>query len=101
VSSYKTYDKTNDSLGDPVPAEVYKTRLKGIVKKRPSQGPIDGFVKHKLIQWSNRTGGVFFYETGRVDEYGRLEIDFIDPVSGKRFSDYLVRKYPQKYKKWN
>lgn len=101
VSSYQTFDKETNSLSDPIRVNVYKTRLKGIIKRRPSQDqPIDGYVKHKLIQWSNRTGGAFFYETGKVDEYGRLEIDLIDPVSKRRFSDYLTKKYPQKYKKW-
>lgn len=108
VSLYHVYDKEKKTIGPAQQIKLYKVRLCGLIKttnnrslntthSTKSEPVFEGFIKHKLIQWNNRTGGVFYVKIKSLDHYGRIEADLIDPVSGESLSDWLLKKYPEKY----
>jgi hypothetical protein len=104
VSSYSIYDKETHEFSDPKPVNIYKLRLSGLIKRKSETTRqdilLDGQTKHKLIQWNNRTGGVFFIRINGLDKYGRIEGELFDPVSGQSLTDWLIASYPQIYRRY-
>lgn len=100
TSFYRRYNKETREVSDKMNIKLFKLRLSGIIKKKDQSAISDGFIKYKLIRWNNRTGGLFYISIKSVDKYGRIEADLIDPVSGKSISDWLKRKYSNKYQNY-
>jgi hypothetical protein len=102
TAAYCEYDKDNDTVGDPITCNLYKVRPRGVIKRRKevtkADSMHDGYVKHRLIQWSNRTGGVFFIQIYGIDRYGRIEADLLDPVTGVSFAHWLIENFPEYYR---
>lgn len=96
---YANYDKLSQEVGPPEKLKLYKVRLSGLVKNKKETPSIsDGFIKHCLIQWNNRVGGVFYVLIKSLDKYGRIEADLMDPVCGELLSNWLLKEFPENYR---
>jgi len=99
------YDKETHLVGESREIRLYKVRLGGVIKKKQNAQRqdilVDGQIKHKLIQWNNRTGGVFLIKPNRLDRYGRIEAQLFDPVTGESFTDWLIREYPDVFRRYD
>lgn len=104
TTNYSVYNKDTYTIEDPVAINLYKVRLSGIIKRKQEMDHqailSDGEVKHKLIQWNNRTGGVFYINIKSLDNYGRIEAEFFDPVTGESLMEWMLNAYPTIYRRY-